>query len=286
MTSPIRSAVAHRYSGLLHTDRSLRRDGVTMPPFPANLNQPPGLSDAGFYLGSLTMKHRGRIGRFFLLPLLTWVAAMPAVAADRSLTVVELFTSQGCSSCPPANANLIKISNRSDVLALSFAVTYWDYLGWKDTNGRREFTQRQVTYEPALKQSGPYTPQMVVNGSTTVVGNSLPEVQALISDAAPLRGPALAFSQDRIQIGASAEAGDADVWLVRYNPRIEATPVARGENGGTTLQHTHVVRRLDKLGTWTGDEVSFPLPDPQAGLKTAVLVQRPNGGQILSAITD
>jgi hypothetical protein len=101
-----------------------------------------------------------------------------ASAADRPLTVVELFTSQGCSSCPPANANLIKLSKRDDVLALSFAVTYWDYLGWKDSFGKREFTDRQAVYEPALGQSGSYTPQMVVNGRTTTVGNNLAENQA------------------------------------------------------------------------------------------------------------
>src|SRR4051812_13355918 len=102
-----------------------------------------------------------------LFSSLAAVAAMPVAAADRQLTVVELFTSQGCSSCPPANANLIKISNRKNVLALSFSVTYWDYLGWKDTSGKPEFTERQIAYEPALRQPGPNTPQMVFNGSAT-----------------------------------------------------------------------------------------------------------------------
>lgn len=213
-------------------------------------------------------------------------AAVPAAATERSPIVVELFTSQGCSSCPPANANLIKLSQRSDVLALSFSVTYWDYLGWKDTYGKPEFTQRQVDYEPPLRQPGPYTPQMVVNGSATAVGNSLSEVQQLISETPPLNGPALAFGQDRIEVGARPGTGDADVWLVRYDPQTEAVPVARGENSGTTLQHTHVVRRLERLGNWTGEKTSFTLPRQQAGLKTAVLVQRPNGRAILAAITD
>src|SRR6476659_2571372 len=82
-----------------------------------------------------------------------------SIAGDKPLTVVELFTSQGCSSCPPANANLIELSKRPDVLALSFAVTYWDYLGWKDIFGKPEFTERQTVYEPALGESGPFTPQ-------------------------------------------------------------------------------------------------------------------------------
>ncbi|MGM4985861.1 MULTISPECIES: DUF1223 domain-containing protein [Rhizobium] len=231
------------------------------------------------------MKYRGII-KTTLLSSLTVAAALPAVAAERTPTVVELFTSQGCSSCPPANVNLIKLSNRSDVLALSFSVTYWDYLGWKDTYGKPEFTQRQVTYEPSLHQAGPYTPQMVVNGSATAVGNSLPEIQQLISETPPLNGPALALSRDRIEVGAGPETGGADVWLVRYDPQIEAVPVARGENTGSTLQHAHVVRRLERLGHWSGEMTSFTLPGQQPGLKTAVLVQRPNGGAILSAITD
>jgi len=213
-------------------------------------------------------------------------AAMPVAAAERQPTVVELFTSQGCSSCPPANANLIKISNRKNVLALSFSVTYWDYLGWKDTYGKPEFTERQVTYEPALRQPGPYTPQMVFNGTATAVGNSLPEVESRLAETPSLNGPALAFNNDRIEIGAGSEPGNADVWVVRYDPRVEAVPVARGENGGATLQHTHVVRRLDKLGIWDGSKTSFPLPQADKGLKTAVLIQRPNGGAILSAITN
>lgn len=232
------------------------------------------------------MRYHGLI-RSTLLSWLTVAAAVPAaMAAERAPTVVELFTSQGCSSCPPANANLIKLSNRSDVLALSFSVTYWDYLGWKDTYGKPEFTQRQVNYEPALHQAGPYTPQMVVNGSATAVGNSLREIQELISETPPLNGPALAFGRDRIEVGAVPETGSADVWLVRYDPQIEAVPVARGENTGTTLQHAHVVRRLERLGHWSGEKTSFTLPSQQPGLKTAVLVQRPNGGAILSAITD
>jgi hypothetical protein len=212
--------------------------------------------------------------------------AMPAHAADRSPTVVELFTSQGCSSCPPANANLGKISRRPDVLALSFSVTYWDYLGWKDTFGKPEFTQRQITYEPALNQPGPYTPQMVVNGLATTVGNRLDDVEALLAAAQPLNGPSLALRGGTVQVGSSETTLPADVWLIRYDPAIEAVPVARGENRGSTLPHTHVVRRLDRLGMWNGRRASFTLPASEHGLKTAVLVQRPNGGPILSAVTD
>jgi hypothetical protein len=234
------------------------------------------------------MRHyKGAVMALLTVSAITYASGTTIAAEHRSPTVVELFTSQGCSSCPPANANLIKISDRADVLALSFSVTYWDYLGWKDTYGKPEFTQRQVDYEPALRQPGPYTPQMVVNGSTTAVGNDLSEVESLISAARPHIGPALTLNGDRIEIGPGAKAGDnADVWLVRYDPNLEAVPIARGENSGATLQHTHVVHRLDRLGTWDGTKISFSLPGHQAGLKTAVLVQAKDGGAILSAITD
>src|SRR3569832_2198047 len=102
---------------------------------------------------------------------------MPSKAAGAQPVVVELFTSQGCSSCPPANANLIELNKNPDILALSFAVTYWDYLGWKDSFGKEEFTDRQVVYEPALGKAGPFTPQMVINGKTTAIGNKLDEVE-------------------------------------------------------------------------------------------------------------
>jgi hypothetical protein len=231
--------------------------------------------------------HQGALTALLTASAIISTGQVSMAADHRSPTVVELFTSQGCSSCPPANANLIKISDRADVLALSFSVTYWDYLGWKDTYGKPEFTQRQVDYEPALGQPGPYTPQMVFNGSTTVVGNDLSEVESFIAAAHPSKGPALAFSGDRVEIGgATKNAGSADVWLVRFDPNVEAVPVARGENGGTTLQHTHVVHRLERLGSWDGTKTSFSLPVQQTGLKTAVLVQQKNGGAILSAITD
>lgn len=231
------------------------------------------------------MTYCNRIVRMIALSLLSTAAAAPAFA-EQSPIVVELFTSQGCSSCPPANENLIKISNRPGVLALSFSVTYWDYLGWKDTYGMPEFTERQVAYEPALGQPGPYTPQMVVNGRATIVGNRLSQVEALVAAARPMKGPALLLKGNRVQIGSSDSTSPADIWLVRYDPKIESLPVARGENGGSNLRHTHIVRQLHRLGTWDGGKISIGLPISEPGLKTAVLVQEPNGGQILAAVTE
>lgn len=169
--------------------------------------------------------------------------------------VVKLFTSQGCSSCPPANANLITLSQRPDVLALSFAVTYWDRLGWKDIFGKPEFTGRQYAYEPALGEAGPFTPQIIVEGRSSVVGASLQEVEALIASQNVDAGPSVRLDKDLATIGAGkAPKGGADVWLVRYEPGVINVPVKRGENSDRTLPHGHVVRTLTRLGGWSGVE--------------------------------
>ncbi|MER8518290.1 DUF1223 domain-containing protein [Mesorhizobium sp. M0019] len=212
------------------------------------------------------------------------VLSATSAAAGQTLTVVELFTSQGCSSCPPANANLIKVKDRPGVLALSFNVTYWDYLGWKDTFGKEEFTQRQVRYEPSLGRSGPFTPQVVVNGRADAVGARPGEIEQLISSGGHADGPSLSLAGGKVSIGAGpVPGGRADVWLVRYGKGVVEVPVARGENTGRTLPHANVVHSLTRLGSWTGDATALPLPAATGGLSTAVLVQVPGGGPILAA---
>jgi len=210
------------------------------------------------------------------------IALVGGNAAQAQPVVVELFTSQGCSSCPPANESLAAISHRPDVLALSFGVTYWDYLGWKDTFAKPEFTQRQISYERVLGHDGPFTPQIVVNGSSDTVGNRLGDVERLVT-ASRLNGPQIAVEGMTVSIGAAASLGHADVWLVRYESRTINVSVARGENEGVTLPHRNVVRELTRLGSWSGQAASFTIPAAQSGLATAILVQKPNGGAILAA---
>jgi hypothetical protein len=210
------------------------------------------------------------------------IALFAGGAAQAQPVVVELFTSQGCSSCPPANASLAAISNRPDVLALSFGVTYWDYLGWKDTFAKPEFTQRQVSYERSLGHDGPFTPQIVVNGTTDTVGNRFGDVQRLVAQSR-LNGPQISVDGMTVSIGAAAPSGQTDVWLVRYEPRTINVSVARGENEGVTLPHRNVVRALTRLGSWSGQAASFAMPAAPPGLATAILVQKPNGGAILAA---
>ncbi len=219
----------------------------------------------------------------------TALAAMlagPVAAASRSdVTVVELFTSQGCSSCPPANANAAALADRPDLLVLSFGVTYWDYLGWKDSFARPDFTERQRRYEPALGHDGPFTPQIVVDGVRDTVGNDPAAIEALIA-AQKGAGPAITLAGSTVRLGAGKASAPADIWLVRYDPRTIAVAVRRGENGGRTLPHRNVVRDLQRIGGWTGAAAEIALPAAPGGLRTAVLVQGEGGGPILAAVTD
>ena len=214
------------------------------------------------------------------------IAASAASAADASHpTVLELFQSQGCSSCPPANANLNALSQRPDVLALSFAVTYWDSLGWKDTFARDEFTHRQYSYAHAMRDGNVYTPQIVIDGRLAGVGAERGEMEALIRKGErSAAGPAIAIAGAAAEIGAgTAPSAPADVWLVRYEPRTIEVPVLRGENAGKTLAHRNIVRELVRLGSWSGAPERFTLPPAGPGLVSAILVQAAGTGPILAA---
>jgi hypothetical protein len=206
----------------------------------------------------------------------------PALAASDRLTVVELFQSQGCSSCPPANANVMALSDRPDLLTLSFGVTYWDQLGWKDTFASPRYTDRQWDYAHAFHRQQVFTPQVVVNGRADVVGQDRGELEALIRREAATAGPAIQIGKNDVAVGAGS--GMAQVWLVRFDPRIVQVPIARGENGGVTLPHRNVVKELVKLGGWDGKPATYPLPAATDGvLRDAVLVQAGPGGAILAA---
>ena len=207
-----------------------------------------------------------------------------AARAEERLDVVELYQSQGCSSCPPTNANVIALADRADVLALSFGVTYWDYLGWKDTFAKPAFTQRQRDYAGALG-SGSYTPEVVVNGRADLVGNNRADLErAIRRNARPPFEPTIATDARTVTIGAAQTAAAGDVWLVWYDPRTVQVPIRRGENTGRTLPHRNVVREITRIGAWSGRAATFAVPasaDP--AVRGAILVQRPNGGAIIAA---
>ena len=227
---------------------------------------------------------------FGALAAATIAGGGPAGAADAAHpTVVELFQSQGCSSCPPASANVMALADRPDLLTLSWQVTYWDHLGWKDTFDNPAFTRRQYDYAAAFGRSGVFTPEVVVNGRSDVVGNERDQLEALIRGGdRGTGGPIVTIAGDRVTVSEQLQAARPRVaimvLLVRYDPRIIQVPIRRGENEGRTLPHRNVVRQLVALGKWTGGSQIFPLPlSRQPGLDMAVLLQAGPGGRILAA---
>jgi hypothetical protein len=217
---------------------------------------------------------------------LTLLATLPMIGAAPASgpTVVELFTSQGCSSCPPADLAVGAVADRPDVIALSFNVTYWNHLGWKDTFSRPEFTARQVAYVRALGHASPFTPQVVAGGRADAVGNTRARVEALIARARTKPLALIEVAGDHVSISSGvAPRGGADVWLVRYDPRWLQVPVRAGENGGKTLPQRNVVRELVRLGDWTGAPARCRNRHQGSGLASVIILQGRNGGAILAA---
>jgi hypothetical protein len=209
--------------------------------------------------------------------------AKSASAAGEGPIVVELFQSQGCSSCPPANAALNALAPRADVIALSYAVTYWDRLGWKDKFASPAFTQRQYDYKAALRADSVYTPQVILNGTRAIVGNGKGELaHAVAATKAIGGGPAITAEQGKVSIGVGT--GKATVWLVRYDPRTHNVAIRSGENEGRTLPHRNIVRQFEKLGSWSGKAISFTVaPAKDQAWHSVILVQREQAGAIISA---
>lgn len=225
--------------------------------------------------------------------LLVFIAAMAGLifpsgarAADAAHpTVVELFQSQGCSSCPPANANLNALAGRADILALSFGVTYWDQLGWKDTFATPQFTARQWEYARGLKHDEVWTPQVVINGRRDIVGTRRDALATAIAQAdRGNTGPTINVNDVNVEVNGSITQ-PVDVWLVRYDPRSVEVAISRGENDGKTLPHRNIVRQLIKLGQWHGGKARFALPAATIkGLSTAAFIQAGSGGEIVAAV--
>ncbi|KKB84134.1 hypothetical protein VW29_11925 [Devosia limi DSM 17137] len=198
--------------------------------------------------------------------------------------VVELFTSQGCAACPPADALLTSLAEQPDVIALAYHVDYWDYIGWTDTFGAEANSDRQRDYAKSWGSSRIYTPQMVVNGTKGVVGSRRPEVHGAI-DAASLKVPvSLSVDGDMLKIAIAPQEGvaDATVWLVTYLDRADVD-IERGENAGKKVVYTQVVTGRQVLGMWeaaTGAYLKLPLgellSDHASGL--AIIVQQERSG--------
>ncbi|MCE9523944.1 MAG: DUF1223 domain-containing protein [Alphaproteobacteria bacterium] len=212
--------------------------------------------------------------------------------AVKQPVLVELFTSQGCSSCPPADKILGEIQKRDDVVALSFSIDYWDYIGWRDTLARRENTLRQQAYEKVLASHRVYTPQMVIDGVKDVVGNQrkniLDVLERRLGETQGKRLPvSLAQVGDAVQVRIGTLAGvrsPATVWLA-HTLSARTVNITTGENSGREITYHNVVRGFAAVGKWSGDPISLDLPaQGQNGELTdgvAVWVQADGVGPVL-----
>jgi hypothetical protein len=204
----------------------------------------------------------------------------PARAGERPI-VVELFTSEGCSSCPPADALLAELASRPDVLALSFHVDYWDRLGWKDPYSSREATARQNRYATLLDLATVYTPQIVVDGKWQAVGSDRADVEHALDLAR--RSPkemlvtlALDHGQAQITLGPGGDGVSASVLLIGFDRR-HVTAVQRGENSGRTLAHVDVVRGLEEVARFSGSAGEIEAPIRWHCDRIAAVVQAADG---------
>jgi hypothetical protein len=222
--------------------------------------------------------------------------AQASATSPQVKAVYELFTSQGCSSCPAADAILGRLAKRDDVIAISLSVDYWDYLGWKDTLARPEFTERQKAYAKTLGDGMVYTPQAVINGLAEINGSNAGKIESVIEKTAK------AFDDTRVPIRLSAvngkllidvaaapegaQAKEATVWLMALASSVKV-PITRGENQGRTIVYTNVVRRLLPVGTWDGTEMVVRLERNSfmhgGADRCVVLLQQGYGGPIVGA---
>jgi hypothetical protein len=215
---------------------------------------------------------------FILLGLAAGLAPALAFASERPV-VVELFTSQGCSSCPPANAFLNDLTkNRADVLPLGFHVTYWDRLGWKDPFSLEAATQRQDRYGHRFGD-GSYTPEIVVDGHNSHVGSNRQEIEIAIERAKHESQTAAAVSikraGNRLSVDIGNGTGRARVLLIGFD-RHHTTPIRRGENTGRTFEESNVVRSIQSIADWSGAALHADAAQPQ-GEEAAVILEAPDG---------
>lgn len=226
--------------------------------------------------------------RLLAATLLSLVTLLPgwAVAGDK-VVVVELYTSQGCSSCPPADALMRELAERDDLIALSLHVDYWDYMGWADSLAQPRHGKRQRKYALAMGEKMVYTPQIIVDGHTALIGSNTAEVRAAI-EAAKVQDHVIDLDArregDTLRLSARAAAalGSVDVFVVQYIPEIPVT-IERGENAGRTIIYANTVTDWRYFGTWNGQsDLSLMVP-VAADMPVAVVMQAEGYGPVLAA---
>jgi hypothetical protein len=213
-----------------------------------------------------------------IFPALALLLSSVAAFAETRPAVVELFTSQGCSSCPPADALLGELAGRGDVIALGYHITYWDGAQWRDPLSRAGSTERQRAYDGHLTGGQVYTPQMVIEGTEDVVGSDRSLVLAALDNARPVAATTVTIAPDRrsVAIGPGTAPDGAGVLVARYVLK-HTTQIKGGENASRTATDTNAVTSLKLIGDWAGQAVSFSIDPPGDGEGLAVLVQAPDG---------
>ncbi len=227
--------------------------------------------------------------QFLATACAAWVSiSAPLQAQSTDAVVVELFTSQGCSSCPAADALLAKLSADSDVIALSLHVDYWDYLGWKDKFASPQFTARQKAYAHYARDKMVYTPQMVIQGQARLVGNRGGEVdEAIRQHVGKAQNDVLRLerSGNTLTIRAepvASESGPIRVQLVRFTPS-ESVVIKRGENAGKTITYHNIVRSWQVIGKWDGRSPLLLQAETTGTAPIAVILQVDGPAEILAA---
>ena len=222
----------------------------------------------------------------------TWMAVhQPVQAGEQNLTVVELYTSQGCSSCPPADALLGELVKQKNVLGLSFHVDYWDYIGWRDPYAKSAYSKRQKGYAATFKKSFVYTPQIVVHGVKETTGSDEYSVKGLIRQAATAPNVPIEIVRTKlggltVTVSAGKRPAQATVWIALYD-KEHVTHVKRGENRGRTIRNYNVVRYFEKVGEWQGKKLLLTIPaallKAHSGDGCAIILQSATKGPILGA---
>ncbi|HEY6640862.1 DUF1223 domain-containing protein [Povalibacter sp.] len=230
----------------------------------------------------------GTIKSIFLSMVVMSASALPAITSAAPSVVIELFTSQGCSSCPPADALLGELARRPDIVALAYHVDYWDDLGWKDAFSIPEAAQRQRGYVSRLSRAGAFTPQAVVSGDTSLIGSNrmqMNEAIAIDRDTLPI-DLSKVDANLRIRFPESWQE-TMDVYVVSYLDHA-TTQVGRGENAKKSLQEFNVVRSVKRIGRWNGKPQTMTVAlatFPRDATAVAVLLQRSGQGAIAGAAT-
>lgn len=227
----------------------------------------------------------------YSLIVLFALSASPA-AAGEDIVVIELFTSQGCVACPPADKVMLKLANEKGIVALSWPVDYWDYLGWKDTFATAANTARQANYNSAMGKNGVYTPQMVLNGRVQAVGSREGEIRALIEKLKAESQLQLEVTLDGdrknlvIDVDAGTVGAETSIWLIMYDAE-QVVDIQYGDNRGRSLRYANIVRDSQFLGPWTGTRIRIPIDMERVARVgadcIAVLVQEGKAGPILGA---